>query len=82
MSLSVPKKNIAKVKKKANELALVFYVLKPFSHQFGLSPTSRIVEVDGIATLDLDAFARAVAGKRDGDSVRPLCVCVCVLFCF
>ena len=40
------------------------------SSQFGLSPTSRITEVDGVPTLDLDAFLKAVANKRDGESVR------------
>jgi pro-apoptotic serine protease NMA111 len=37
---------------------------------YGLYAGSRIVEVDGRAVPDLDAFVNAVADKRDRDSVR------------
>jgi len=36
----------------------------------GLSPMSRIVEVDGKPTPDLDALLRIVVSKKDGESVR------------
>ncbi|MCA9509935.1 MAG: trypsin-like peptidase domain-containing protein [Myxococcales bacterium] len=36
----------------------------------GLGASTRIVGVDGASTPDLDAFLAAVAGARDGDSVR------------
>ncbi len=36
----------------------------------GLSPGRRIVEVDGVATPDLDAFLRVVTGRPDRSSVR------------
>jgi S1-C subfamily serine protease len=41
----------------------------PASH-YGLVPGHRIVEVDGQATPDLDAFLRQVQGRPDGSSLR------------
>lgn len=38
--------------------------------RYGLYPGRRIVEVDGIATPDLDAFLKAVSGRPDRSSVR------------
>jgi S1-C subfamily serine protease len=38
--------------------------------RFGIRPTRRIVEVDGVATPDLAAFQKAVAARKDGDPVR------------
>ena len=38
--------------------------------KFGLPPTSRIVSIDGVDTPDLDAFLRAVAAKKHGDTCR------------
>jgi S1-C subfamily serine protease len=40
------------------------------SAAFGLRPTRRIVEVDGVPTPDLDAFLAAVSSQRDRQSVR------------
>merc|ERR1712151_1336823 len=37
---------------------------------YNLTPMSRIVEVDGCQTPDLDALLRVVAMKKDGESVR------------
>ena len=41
----------------------------PASH-YGLVAGRRIVEVDGVATPDLDAFLARVAGKQNGESLR------------
>ena len=38
--------------------------------RYGLFPGRRIVEVDGVATPDLDTFLRVVAGKAERDAVR------------
>ena len=38
--------------------------------RYGLAPGRRIVEVDGHATPDLDAFLREVAGRADRSSLR------------
>jgi len=38
--------------------------------KYGLNPTSRIVEVDGVSTPSLDAFMAATKHKKHGDSVR------------
>ena len=38
--------------------------------RFGLFPGRRIVEVDGVATPDLDAFLKVVTGRPDRSSVR------------
>lgn len=38
--------------------------------QDGLGPTSRIIEVDGVPTPDLDAFLEAVAGREHRSAVR------------
>src|SRR5947207_474354 len=38
--------------------------------RYGLYPGRRIVEVDGVATADLDTFLKAVTGRPDRASVR------------
>jgi S1-C subfamily serine protease len=38
--------------------------------RYGLVAGRRIVEVDGVATPDLDAFLSRVSGKQDRDSLR------------
>jgi S1-C subfamily serine protease len=38
--------------------------------RYGLYPGRRIVEVDGVATPDLDTFLKAVTGRADRASVR------------
>jgi S1-C subfamily serine protease len=38
--------------------------------RYGLYPGRRIVEVDGIATPDLDAFLKVVAGRPDRSAIR------------
>jgi S1-C subfamily serine protease len=38
--------------------------------RYGLFPGRRIVEVDGVATPDLDTFLRVVDGKAERDAVR------------
>ncbi|TNE89532.1 MAG: hypothetical protein EP330_11010 [Deltaproteobacteria bacterium] len=38
--------------------------------RYGLRPTRRITEVNGVATPDLDAFLEAISGLADGQSVR------------
>ncbi|MFI4913988.1 MAG: hypothetical protein ACHQAR_02215, partial [Steroidobacterales bacterium] len=38
--------------------------------RFGLVPGHRIVEVDGVATPDLDAFLKQVTGRADRSSLR------------
>ena len=39
-------------------------------YRFQLPPTSLVKEVDGVPTPTLEAFAAAVQGKADGESVR------------
>lgn len=41
----------------------------PAAH-YGLRPTRRIIEVDGVPTPDLDAFLAAVKDEKDREAVR------------
>ncbi len=47
-----------------------YYAFGSPATRHGLTPGRRIVEVDGVATPDLDAFLRVVTGRPDRSSVR------------
>jgi S1-C subfamily serine protease len=47
-----------------------FFAFGSPAARFGLAPGRRIVEVDGQATPDLDAFLRRVSGRADRSSLR------------
>ena len=49
---------------------VAFFTYGSPSARFGLYPGRRIVEVDGVATPDLDAFIKAVSGRPDRASLR------------
>jgi S1-C subfamily serine protease len=49
---------------------VAFYSFGSPATRYGLQPGRRIVEVDGQATPDLDAFLKAVSGRADRTSLR------------
>jgi S1-C subfamily serine protease len=49
---------------------VAFFAYGSPASRFGLYAGRRIIEVDGVATPDLDAFIERVGGRADRESVR------------